>query len=184
MEKKTLVIVCLVMLVVSYFVYGYKEDQLRERVEKFEEIARQKEIAKQDSLNNLRPMSPSLEAEMESYVNAMSDINLAGYEKLRRLYYLSFTKEGNNNIVTLMTGYGLNRDKVEGYTRLGKNLILYYGNKQGISQNIFDESDILRDLDALDFYAHQLEGRPDTLFYKKKYVIKEQNDSTILQLIN
>lgn len=183
MEKKTLVIVCLVMLVVSYFVYDYQEGKRQERVEKFAEIERQKEIAKQDSLNNLRPMNPVLQTEMENYVSAMSDINLAGYEKIRRLYYLAFTKDGDKDIVTLMSGYGLNKDRLEGYTRLGKNLILYYGNKQGVKQDIFDESQLLRDLDALDYYAHQLENRTDTLFFVKKYALTKKNGVSILELI-
>lgn len=183
MGKKTLAIVCVVMLVLCYFAYDYQDGKRQEKIEQYAQMQREKEIARQDSLNNLRPMSPYLQAEMERYIEAMSDINLAGYEKLRRLYYLSFTKDGDRDVVTLMTGYGLNRDKIEGYTRLGKNLIIYYGNKQNVSQDVFDESKLLKETELLDYYGSQLENKQDTLFYIQKYVILKQDTASLLQPI-
>lgn len=181
MEKKTLVIVCLVMLVVSYFTYDYQEGKRKERVELFTKMERERELAIQDSLNNLRPMNAQLQAEVEKYIDSHSDVRLSGFENLRRLYYFTFSKEENKEIVTLMSGHGINTDRLKGYTRLGRNLIMYYNDKNSINPSLLDESKLLTSTDGLEFYINQLGNSRDTLFFVQKYEIVHKDTANILK---
>lgn len=177
MEKKTLVIICLALLVVSYFVHSYQVGKKEERIELLTKIEREKELARQDSLNNLRPMDTQLQAAVENYINSHADITLSGFEKMRRLYYFTFSKEGNKEIVTLMSGHGINRERLKGYTRLGRNLIMYYGDNNTINHSLLDESKLLTAQDELEYYMNQLENRQDTLFFVQKFEVIH-NDTT------
>lgn len=173
MEKKLLVIVCIVMVVAGYFITGYQDDKRKEQNEAIAIQEREREKAIQDSLEGLKPFNPLLEKEIINYVNTVSK-DLGKSKSARRLYYLTLRKQDGKEYLVLETGYGFNQNQIQAFSRLNGNIIIYYGNPDNIEQNLVDTSKFFENLEQLDFYKDQKRTEDKTLTWK--YIITDKDN--------
>lgn len=86
------------------------------------------------------------------YNNESGEVYVAKYRKHKRLYRLSFHKEGKWNIVLLHTDYFYSKQKIKGYTFIDDRLVVYDGNYTGQAQDLIDMSKLTLFKDSIPGY--------------------------------
>lgn len=173
MEKKLLIGVCILVAVAGYFVATYQDEKRLERTETIAEEERKNEIMVQDSLEALPSFNPLLEKELTDYIETVSK-DLEQSKTARRLYYLTLKKVDGKDYLIMETGYGFDQDRIKAFSRLNDNIIIYYGNPDSIEQNLIIESNLLKNLEQLNFYVDQ-KGSDDKIVIKKYIITDKEN---------
>lgn len=173
MNRKILTIVCFAMLIGSYFMYKYQGEQRTKAIIEREEAAEKEHKDSMKIIESYKPFNSILEKEMSEFVTT-SKAKEAAEKGARKLYFITFGKGSKGDYLQVNTGYGFDKSKIKGYTRFNGEIFIYYGNPDGVDQNLINESQLLKSFDELEFYAEQ-KPQKDTKPLSQQYIILDKD---------
>jgi len=172
--KKFLGIICIVLIVGSYFLYDYRSKAI---LESKQGVKPEETVDYSDS-----PLNEELRAMVYDFWKytgkdtiqaGKSDMQVLGQEKKLppKITTLIFYKNDGHSYLSLAEAYYFYKDKAVSYTYFDDNLIVYYGN-DGVTQNLLDTTKMSTDFDFLTKY--NAEGKPEikASFMEKSYELK------------
>lgn len=148
-----LAIVCVVMIIGSYFLYNYQGKQREKaRMEK-EEIAEKERLDSIAVIDSYKPMDSLLEKELSDFISATK--KEASDKRASKLYYITIGKDKDGSYLEMFSGYGFDKEKIKGFTRHNGEVIIFFGDLTSANQNLVNEELLIKAFEQIEFYADE-----------------------------